>query len=274
MKANSLNLLRRLVCVPTCAACKCKLSPFVDENELNHGIPCMCADCLKKWQTACIQMCHNCSRVASACTCMPVKKTFTQPSIPSLFFYHPDTSRAESKVIYTLKHKNDRDLFDFVALELYSKLEAMLGELDINGKDCIFTYIPRTRRALVKNGFDQGEMLCKRIASLAGAQTLPLLSRKITSREQKRLSKGERSKNAERSIFANTSLKGIGRDNGSSIEEITGGKTIIVVEDIITTGATIKRAVTCLRDKGAECVLVCAAARSEIATDKNRPNDK
>ena len=268
------TLLRRLVCVPKCASCGKRISPFVDENELNHGIPCMCGECLKKWQTARVQMCHSCSKVSSECTCMPIKKTFAQPTIPSLLFYHPDTSRAESKVIYTLKHKDSRDLFDFLTVELYPKLHELLNELEIDEKECIFTYIPRTRKAIIKNGFDQGEKLCRRMSEMAGAPFLPLISRK-GGKEQKRLSRSQRKKNAEKAIFPNTSMQGFGkRFRREQLSEIISGKTVVIIEDIITTGATVQRAIKCLKDIGVKNVLVCAVARSEISTDKSNKNDK
>ena len=268
------TLLHRLICVPKCASCGKRLSPFVDEDEFNHGIPCMCEECMKKWQSACVQMCHTCSKVASACTSMPLKKTFAQPTIPSLLFYHPDASRAESKVIYTLKHKDNRDLFDFLAAELYPKLDDLLSELEFDVKDCILTCVPRTKKAIIKNGFDQGERLCKRMAKKADAVCLPLLTRE-GGKEQKRLSRNQRKKNAEKAVYANTSMKGfVGEFPQKSYGEILAGKTVIIIEDIITTGATVQRAIKCLKDNGAKNVLVCAVARSEIATDKKGKSDK
>ena len=273
-KNNFTHLLRRLICVPKCASCGKRISPFVNENEFNHGIPCMCDECMKKWQSACVQMCHTCSKVASACTCMPIKKTFAQPTIPSLLFYHPDTTKAESKVIYSLKHKDNSDLFDFLAIELYPKLDGLLDELEIHARECIFTYIPRTKRAIIKNGFDQGEKLCRRMADRAGAAYLPLLSRK-GGKEQKRLSHMQRKNNVEKAIFPNTAMRGFGKKfRRLKLSEIIDGKTIIIVEDIITTGATVQRAIKCLKDTGAKNILVCAVARSEISTDKGRTNDK
>ena len=267
---NKFALLRRLICVPKCASCKKRLPPIVDKDELNHGFPCLCDECMQKWQMARVQMCHTCSKVASACTCMPLKKTFTQPYIPSLFFYRPDTTRAESKVVYSIKHKDNRDLFDFITVELYPKLDELFCELDINAQECIFTYIPRTKKALVQNGFDQGEILCKRMASTANAVCLPLLLRK-GGKEQKRLSRIQRVKNVEKAIHINKSLRGFKKEyRQHKIEEILSGKTVVIVEDIITTGATVQRAIKCLKDAGAKNVLVCAVARSEISTEKKK----
>ncbi len=268
------QLIHRLICVPKCASCKERLSPFAKSDALDHGYPCLCDKCMEKWQKACVQMCHNCSKVASECTCMPRKKTFIQPSIPSLFFYHPDTSRAESKVIYTLKHKNYLDLFDYISVELCPKLETLLDELEISIGDCILTYIPRTKKALIKNGFDQGEVLCRRMSRRLGAPYAPLLTRE-GGKEQKSLSKQERKKNADKAIYANTELKGAKYiANAFSPGELLSDKTVILIEDVITTGATVERAIRCLRTAGAQRVLVCAVARSEISTDKKKHPSK
>ena len=161
MNNNRKSFISRLICVPKCASCRERLSPFAKNDELDHGFPCLCDACMEKWQRARAQMCHTCSNIASKCSCMPLKKVFSQPSIPSLFFYHPDQSRAESKVIYTLKHHNSLDLFRFISAELSPKLSELLDLLAIDKGECVLTYIPRTKRALIKNGFDQGEVLCR-----------------------------------------------------------------------------------------------------------------
>ncbi len=264
------QLIYHLICVPTCASCGERLSPFAKNDSIDQGYLCLCDKCMDRWRTACVQMCHTCSGVAADCTCMPRKKTFVQPSIPSLFFYHPDTSRSESKVIYTLKHKNNAELFKYISAELCPKLESLLSELEISLDDCILTYIPRTRKAQIKNGFDQGEILCRTMSRDLCAAYAPLLVRE-GGVEQKRLSKYERNQNANKAIFANTELKGVRiQKEGKTISELLYKKTVIIVEDVITTGATVARAIKCLRDAGAESVLVCAVARSEISTDKKK----
>ena len=199
---------------------------------------------------------------------MPLKKVFSQPSIPSLFFYHPDQSRTESKVIYTLKHHNSLDLFRFISAELCPKLIELIELLEIDKNSCVLTHVPRTKKALIENGFDQGEALCRVMSADLGMAYAPLLVREGGS-EQKRLSRKDRKLNAEKAIFANTELKGV-RTAGyaKSIGEYLENKTVIIVEDLITTGATLERAIKCLKSCGAKNVLVCAVARSEISSDK------
>lgn len=279
MNANDTNSLKdilyRLVFVPKCASCRERLSPIVDKTVLNHGFPCLCDKCMEKWQGAKSQMCHTCFKPAGKCSCMPIKNTFVQPCIPSIFFYHPDVNRVESKVIYSLKHKKNRDLFAFIAEELAPSVEELLEELEISAGDCIFTYIPRTKKALKENGFNQGRYLARVLCSrVGGFCALPLLVREGGS-EQKKLSKRERKKNVDSAIFVNTSMVGFGRfkaDGGLS--SLLSGKTVILTDDIITTGASLSRAIKVLRNAGAKTVIVCAAARSEISRDSAKENKK
>ena len=194
---------------------------------------------------------------------MPLKNTFTQPSIPSLFFYHPDDNGVASKAIYTFKRKKYVDLCEFFAEELSVKIAELLSLLEISVEDCIFTYIPRTNKALCKYGFDQGEILAKSLCKrLGGNCTLPLLVRK-RGKEQKKLSHTERKKNATKSILARTKIRHFGKRT-TSLRELLSGKTVILVDDVITTGASLGRGISELKRVGAKTVLVATIARCEL----------
>lgn len=264
MSENTLKTtLRRLFFVPTCAACKTRLDPIVKETELNHGLPCLCDKCLPIFHRTAAQMCHTCGKIAGECSCMPLKNTFTQPSIPSLFFYHPNDRGNASKAIYTFKHKKYIDLCRFFSAELAPKLTNLTSLLDIEPKNCIFTYIPRTDKALRQHGFDQGKLLAEGLCELTGGNcVLPLLVR-VSGKEQKKLSHKERQKNATASIFANESRQAL-NGKAKNFEELFSGKTVILVDDIITTGASVKRGISELKRIGVKTVLVASIARCEI----------
>ena len=261
--------LRRLFFVPKCACCKERLDPIVKKTELNHGIPCLCERCLPLFYKATAQMCHNCGKVAGKCSCMPLKSTFIQPTIPSLFFYHPSDKGVAAKMLYTLKHRRYTDLCEFFTAELSNKLTELLNLLEIEPGDCIFTYIPRTNKALRENGFDQSELLAKSLcAKVGGDCTLRLLDRR-SGKEQKKLSHKERQSNAAESIFANESKQLLfGRAN--DLKELLRGKTILLVDDVITTGASFKRGIKELKRVGAKTVLVASIARCEIKKKKKK----
>lgn len=88
-----------------------------------------------------------------------------------------------------------------------------------------------------------------------------------SGKEQKKLSHKERQQNATKSIFARESrraLKGCAKDFGS----LFAGKTVILVDDVITTGASLKRGISELKRIGAKTVLVASIARCEIKKKK------
>lgn len=259
--------LRRLFFVPKCAVCKERLDPIVKKTELNHGIPCLCERCLPLFYRTTAQLCHNCGKVAGECSCMPQKNIFTQPNIPSLFFYHPSDRGVAARMLYTLKHKRYVDLCEFLTAELSPKLTELLNLLEIDPKDCIFTYIPRTNKALQRHGFDQSELLAKSLCDKIGGNcTLKLLNRR-SGKEQKKLSRKERKKNASASLFANES-KMLLRGRADNLAELFSGKTVVLVDDVITTGASLKRGIKELKRVGARTVLTATIARCEIKKKK------
>ena len=256
---------RRLLCVPKCASCGERLSPFAEDDILSHGKVCLCKNCLSAWHKAKSKMCNFCFKTADKCTCMPKKNTFMQPTIPSLFFYSSDQKLPESKAIYTLKHKRYAELFDFVAEELAPKISDLIKELDISPEDCVMTYIPRTKRGLKKNGFDQSELLSDKLCEkLGAAASLPLLTRNGGT-EQKKLSKNKRRQNAESTLFANISMRGMKNRSQKNFSEFLSGKTVILIDDIITTGESVGRGVKVLRMAGVNTVLVASVARCQTA---------
>ncbi len=259
------NLVRRLFYVPKCASCKKRIDVFVDKTELNYGLPVLCPQCVSEWHRAKTEMCEECGKIAGECSCMPQNKIFAQPTIPSLFFYHPNSNAVPSRAIYTLKHKKHSDLIEFFSLELAPEIIKLLSLLELSAKDCIFTHIPRTPAAIRKHGFDQSELLSRRLcAELMGACALPLLTRR-GGKEQKRLSRAERKKNTNATIFANVRLRGIKKKGrGTTLDELLSGKVVVLVDDVITTGASVSRGIKLLKSHGAKHVIVASIARCEV----------
>ena len=69
----------------------------------------------------------------------------------------------------------------------------------------------------------------------------------------------------DHSIILNTSAKR--KSKCESIENLfytLKGKTVVVIDDVITSGATVKRAVELLQDAGAERVLVSCVAKTKL----------
>ena len=258
-----INIIKNLIFVPACAACKERLSPLPEKGNLTYNRACLCRSCSEKWERAKAQMCHNCGYVSAECTCAPKYFFDRQTNIPSLCFYHPDSGDTQSNVIITLKRNRDVEIFDFLAAELYPKLRKTIDSMGLKGNDCIFTWIPRSRRAEAKSGFDQGKIIAARTAKLFGAKTRPIFLR-IGGSEQKKLDKNQRLKNARLSIKLNYSLHGFPHSTKETdVKEFIKGKNVIIIDDVLTSGATLRQGVELLESIGVENTVVACIAKTE-----------
>ena len=260
------KFISRLLFVPRCASCGIRLSPIAREDNLAYGLVCFCPDCMQKWQSAKQDMCHTCYMSAAKCTCTHINRKIKQPFIPSLFFYRQNRSLVQNQALFTAKCRHFPELFEFLAKELAPSVERLLAEQKTDKSNCILTWLPRGQKALKKYGHDQARKICLELSRELGIPALPLLSRK-GGKEQKKLDERDRAKNSAQSIFLNDKLKGFDRKDlvsDAKIQDFIEGKTVIVVDDIITTGASMRRAILLLEPLKPCSVLCACVARCEI----------
>ena len=263
-----LSIARDLIFVPRCASCDERLSPIPEKGNLTYNKICFCQKCGENWERAKARMCIACGNISENCDCAPSYFFKYQPNIPSLCFYDPNSSNTESKTIITLKRKNDDYLFEFLAIELYPKLNKTLEKMNIDGKSCLFTWVPRSRRSAARSGFDQGKKLAKLTSKLFGANIYPLFLR-VGGREQKTLNKLERRKNAQVSIKLNSPMHGFRTGvSAKNLAEFIRGKNVIIIDDVLTSGETLRRASELLKSEGAESVIVACIAKTANKTAK------
>lgn len=107
------------------------------------------------------------------------------------------------------------------------------------------TWVPARPRDIRRRGFDHAEILARDLAALTGLEALPLLRRAGASRDQAGLARSERTANL-------TGAFGVGACSGR----------LLLVDDLITTGATARTCATALREAGADGVEVIAVCRA------------
>ena len=111
--------------------------------------------------------------------------------------------------------------------------------------------VPTSRAAYRRRGFDPVRVLTR----AAGLDTIRALRPPARRAEQKRLTRDERLRN----------LVGVLRARGSLV-----GRQLIIVDDVVTTGATIRAAADAVRAAGGHvigAVAVAATPRSGIASE-------
>ncbi len=132
----------------------------------------------------------------------------------------------------------------------YSHLMAECIREEAENFDLI-TWVPLGRRRHRKRGYDQAELLARGISVVLGLDAVQLLYKNKNNKAQSRTGNAEdRSRN----------VRGVYSLNGSPDLH---GKHILLVDDIITTGATLSECRDVLLRSGAEEVSAVTFARAE-----------
>ncbi len=233
-----MSRLLNLLFPPRCSACGALLSYRVEKDE---GL---CPSCREAWDRGREIPCPVCRNRVSRCDCMPplMQRAGCAGLFKCLYYTSQDARQVQNRVIYAVKNRGDARALDFLAGEVAEVLQRQIREKQPEQEELILTYIPRSRRAIRQYGVDQARQLAQRISLRCGIPMVALLRRMPgQDRPQKRMNAREREANAARSYGI---LPG---------EEISlRGKTVLLVDDIVTTGASMASCTRLLRRMKAE----------------------
>ena len=133
----------------------------------------------------------------------------------------------------------------FMAGWLAGQMASALKQLP--AADCMVC-VPMTPAARRRRGYNQSELLAERLGKLTGIPVLEgALSKVAETKHQKRLTAAERAINLAQCFKADKNL--------------VKGKRILLVDDVLTTGATLNSVAECLKKAGA-CAVYCVTAAS------------
>lgn len=121
---------------------------------------------------------------------------------------------------------------------------AMAAVLD-HGGDAV-TWVPLSRRRRARRGFDQAEVLARAVAARVGLPAVPLLRRLRDGGAQARRGGADRRR----------ALAGAFTATGDA------PASVLLVDDVLTTGSTAAACAAVLKAAGARRVIVLTAARS------------
>lgn len=217
---SGIDYVLYLLSVPKCVGCGEKLD--FKENAL-------CQKCLATYEEIKTRNCSKCSKVLCECSCTTsfLSSHFVK-GVFKCFRYDVRTENLPANaLIYSLKRDNRDDVLNKCAEELCNAIGHSISVDDT----FIITNVPRRRKAVVLYGIDHSALLAKAVAKRFGVDYLPLL-KSNAKREQKTLTLEERLKNIDFDLTSKVSLK---------------GKSVIIVDDIITTGASIATSSTLIR---------------------------
>lgn len=210
----------------------------------------LCSDCMEKLPFAKGHRCLCCgvplADESDYCNrCQYERGAFVKNRSPLV--YEGETK----KMIYSLKFAKKKYLAE--------TLGALMADefLDCDMKADIIVFVPMTESEQKKRGFNQSELLANEVGKRLNIPVLPALVKIKDTKAQKELQGKDRASNLE-GAFA-------------CVFEQVKNRTILLVDDIFTTGATANEcAKTLLKAKAREVnVLTAAVAKLKIPVESN-----
>lgn len=148
------------------------------------------------------------------------------------------------ELILAFKYKKD-----FSAGEvLVSLIEKKIQELE---KDYYLTFIPISKESLKERGFNQCEYLAKELGFRNNLKVMDTLEKIKDTKIQKTLNKEERTVNLQGAFRVRVGNK-------------VAGNRFVLIDDVITTGATIEEGIRELKENGAKEIKILTLGKSHI----------
>ena len=203
----------------------------------------LCKDCALTVEEIGDDICERCGRenVEKPYGCKSCEKSKYIDLARSVFLYDGGAERLVKK----FKYDDCRYLSDYFAEKLKSVYIKNFFSPDI------ITFVPMTVSAEYDRGYNQSELLAQALSEKVGVSCLDLLRKTKKTSHQAGLDYEERQKNLN-NAFVITDRKAI------------RNKKILLVDDVLTTGATADEIAKALKGGGAESVYLITIASVRV----------
>lgn len=196
-----------------------------------------CARCLSALQRIPPFHCVECVRPLSECRCHRKSRYFERCVSP--FFYK---SGAKQAVLWFKEH-NSRQRAQKLAAEMAAVVKREFGDATFDGLVCV----PMTHSDERERGFNQSRVLAKELSRLTGIPLYDCLEKLFPTAPQKSLP----------ATFRSGNVLGVFEVKENHTVD---GLRLLLVDDLMTTGATLNECAKILRIRGAEAVLAVTLA--------------
>jgi len=219
-----LNSLLNFIFYPVCAGC----------TQPGEAI---CPQCLSSLQAAHLK-CHRCDRKNPyGIYCAECTNKYTPERVLALYHF----SGTIKELIHSFKYEDEKELANVFGEKMAQFIK------DSKFINLTLVPIPISRKRQSFRGYNQSELLARKIAKKTGLEYKELLQRNPRQTSQVQAgSRKERKANVEGAFV----LK----------EEQKIPRKILLIDDVVTTGATVEEAAKTLKKTGAKEVIALALA--------------
>lgn len=190
----------------------------------------MCEWCLPDFAEPLPSRCYSCQAVTSdSQVCHKCRKATSLKHVWIRAHYGGNAKQ----LIHDFKFEHKRE-----AVEPIARL--MSESLPFIAPDTIMTHVPTATKRVRQRGYDQSELIAGKLSKYLGLKHETLLMRTTQTRQVG--AKREQRKEQMQKAFVFT-----GKKNAK-------GAKVLLVDDLVTTGATLEAAARCLKAKGVKSV--------------------
>ena len=247
------DFLKKLLFPPRCVGCREIFDVFADESK-----DAFCQKCRSEWEMAKLSVCKKCKRENIDCICDTKWVKAKDARILSLVKFGSNGS--VDGLIYFLKHHRNDRVLGFASNELYKRLAHEEKLMSEDFSSAIFTNVPRSDKAISEYGFDHAKLLAMEVAKRMGGEYRELLGRKPGGRPQKGLDADKRRQNVSGRFYFES-------------EDQLDGRRVVLIDDVLTTGATASECIKVLKDNGCRDIILLAIAKAQSKKIKRKSNN-
>ena len=192
--------------------------------------------------------CPKCGREVKHCVCAKQKFSPGYKAFCAPYYYKDSVQRG----VLRLKHSGHTQLVPCMAERIVQTVKERFDDVTFDA----VTFIPMGRIHQFRRGFNQSELLAKEVADALGVPCEAMLKKIKITRMQHRSSAAQRKVN----LYGAFDIVDAARIQG---------KTVLLIDDVKTTGTTLSECAVTLNMHGAKAVYAAAYAVTDA-----KPNSK
>ena len=242
----ALSSLLSLIFPRRCPACAIAHDANVD---LEAGA--LCAECSDRLHPIVPPFCNSCGEPFDGEINTDSFRCSNCAGRPFFFDFAIAAYRSDGparQIIHRFKYRKEIQLARVATAMLAEALED--NRIASTGGDWNLVPVPLHWTRRYRRGFNQAEELCRYLSRTTGSPVRNVLRRIRNTGSQARLDRTARLNN----------LRGAIQLRRRSVGAVSG-QSILLVDDVFTTGSTVDECARALREGGAQCVVVVTVAR-------------
>jgi competence protein ComFC len=212
---------------------------------LNCLFPCYCSECGSQQRDT---ICNNCIEISFKA--IPKKTLIIKPKIVAQYLISYD-SKIIKKALYQIKYHYKKNLALLIA--------PLISKNATRTHSKIIIPIPSSKDREIERGFDHVMSLFSDFTTTNSHSLFPCLKRKKTTKALNKLNKKERESLLENIFIQHDDF------NCSYLK----GKEVLLVDDIITSGTSIKEAASFLEQFEPLSITALSLCHAELKNEKN-----